>query len=94
MAALAINDLHTNRALDRKAMSSLRGAGAPWVFGAFRPFVRDNPSFGQVLNFFQTNNIFIADQINNQFQSIDINNSAANATINLAANQGAINFKQ
>lgn len=93
MATITITDLPVNRALDRKAMSSLRGAGAPWVFGWITPFVAAVPGAAQIVNFFQTNNIFIADQMNNQFQMIEINNSAANANINLAAQQGAINFK-
>jgi len=41
---------------------------------------------------FQTNNIFVADQLNVQFQTIDIDNSAANANINVAADQRGLNF--
>ena len=33
MAAITIKDLSIDRALDRKAMAAIRGAGAPWVFG-------------------------------------------------------------
>jgi hypothetical protein len=94
MPAMTINDLPANRALDRKAMASIRGAGgAGWVFGWIRPFVPDVPSFGQVVNFYQTNNIFIADQMNNQIMAIDVHNSAANATINVDARQLALNDK-
>jgi hypothetical protein len=94
MAAITINDLAVSRELDRDAMASIRGAGAGWVFGWIRPFVEAAPSFGQVFNFYQTNNIFVADQMNNQIAVIDVNNSAANATINVDARQLAGNFKQ
>ena len=93
MAALTIKDLPTHRTLERKKMSFVRGGGAPWVFGWIRPFVAAVPSVGPIVNFYQTNNIFVADQMNNQFQSIDITNSAANASISVAANQGGLNFK-
>jgi hypothetical protein len=94
MATTTINDLRMSRALDYKAMSSIKGAGgAPWVFGAFQPFVPESARFSPIVNFYQTNNIFVADQLNVQFQTIDINNSAANAAINVVAGQDAINFK-
>ena len=94
MATTTINDLRLSRALDYKAMSSIKGAGgAPWVFGAFRAFVPESERFAPIVNFFQTNNIFVADQLNVQFQTIDINNSAANAVISVVAGQDAINFK-
>ena len=61
-----------SRALDYQAMSSIKGAGgAPWVFGAFQPFVPESDRFAPIVNFFQTNNIFVADQLNVQFQTID-----------------------
>jgi hypothetical protein len=46
-----------------------------------------------IVNFFQTNNTFVADQLTVQFQTIDINNSAANSQINVVAGQNAINLK-
>ena len=62
MATTTINDLPMSRALDHKAMSSIKGAGgAPWVFGAFRPFVPESARFAPIVNFFQTNNTFVAD---------------------------------
>ncbi len=91
MAVITLNDLPTNRALDRQAMLWIRGAGgAPWVFGAFRPFVRAIPSaVVPVVNFFQTENNFYQidnsvhlDQSVNQFQTVQINNSGNNSTIN------------
>ena len=94
MATTTITDLPTSRALDYKAMSSIKGAGgAPWVFGAFRAFVPESARFAPpIVNFFQTNNIFVADQLSVQFQTIDIDNSASNAVINVDANQNALNF--
>ena len=71
MTATTITDLPLSRALDYKAMSSIKGAGgAPWVFGAFQPFVRESARFAPIVNFFQTNNTFVADQLNVQFQTI------------------------
>jgi hypothetical protein len=94
MATTTINDLPMSRALDHKAMSSIKGAGgAPWVFGAFRPFVPESARFAPIVNFFQTNNFFVADQLNVQFQTIDIENSASNAVISVVAGQDGTNFK-
>ena len=94
MATTTINDLRMSRALDYQAMSSIKGAGgAPWVFGAFQAFVPESARFAPIVNFFQTNNTFVADQLNVQFQTIDVNSSAANAVINVVAGQNAVNFK-
>ena len=94
MATTTINDLRMSRALDHKAMSSIQGAGgALWVFGAFQPFVPESARFAPIVNFYQTNNTFVADQLNVQFQTIDIDSSAANAVINVVAGQNAVNFK-
>jgi hypothetical protein len=90
MAVIALNDLPTNRALDRQAMSLIRGAGgAPWVFGAFRPYVRAIPSVGSAANVYQIENNFYAidnsvhvDQMINQYQTVQINNSGNNSSIN------------
>jgi len=94
MAITTINDLRMSRALDYQAMSSIKGAGgAPWVFGAFQPFLPESARFLPIVNFYQTNNTFVADQLTVQFQNIDIDNSAANASINVTAGQNAINLK-
>ena len=93
MAAITLNDLPVNIALDRKAMSSIRGAGgAPWVFGAFRPYVRavpSLPSVGPVVNYTQIDNNFISidnsvhiDQMINQYQTVQISNTGSNSSIN------------
>ncbi len=91
MAAITIKDLQTNRVLDRKAMSSIRGASAPWVYGWIRPYVAATPSLGPVVNFYQINNF--ADQMINQFQVVDINNSAANSNINVVLDEHSTNQK-
>ena len=40
MSAITIKDLPPDVELDRKAMASIYGGdGAPWVFGAFQPFI-------------------------------------------------------
>ena len=76
MATTNINDLPMSRALDYKAMSSVKGAGgAPWVFGAFRAFLPDSARIAPIVNFYQTN--FIADQLNVQFQTIDVDCEAS-----------------
>lgn len=83
MSAIAIHDLSMNRDLDREALASIRGGGAPWVYGWIRPYVSSQPSFGRSVNYYQINNTFIADQMVNQFQVIDVTNTAANSTINV-----------
>lgn len=79
--AIAIKDLSIDRALDRKAMATIKGAGAPWVFGWLRPFMESRPSFAPVINFYQISNTFIAGQMNMQFQDINITNTATNSTV-------------
>ncbi|KWR91140.1 hypothetical protein [Cupriavidus sp. IDO] len=92
MATLAIKDLNTHRDLDRRAMGHIRGGGAPWVFGWIQPFVRPTNSPGAaVINFYEINNSFYADQMNNQFQNIDVRNNAPNSNINVRVDQGARN---
>ncbi|NMF89824.1 hypothetical protein [Aromatoleum petrolei] len=83
MSAIAIHDLSMKRDLDREALASIRGGGAPWVYGWIRPYVSSQPSFGRSVNYYQINNTFIADQMVNQFQVIDVTNTAANSTINV-----------
>jgi hypothetical protein len=92
MATTTIRDLPSSRALDYQALRSIRGGGAEWIFGAFRAFVPEVPTILPIVNFNQTNNFFIADQLNVQFQNIDVNNSAANSNVNVVAGQNALNF--
>ena len=82
MAALTISDLNTDCTLDRKTMSFIKGASAPWVYGIAVPF-RETPAFGPVVNFYQINNSIYANQLINQYQTIDINNSGANSNISV-----------
>lgn len=93
MAAITINDLHTYRTLDRKAMSAVRGAGAPWVFGWITPYVPASPAAGSAINFYQINNTYYADQIINQVQVVNVSNSAANSNVNVAVNEQSANNK-
>jgi hypothetical protein len=93
MTAITINDLHEIRALDRKAMSFIRGAGAPWVYGWIQPFVPASPSFGPVINFYQINNTFNADQMINQFQTVEVSNSGANSNVNVTVDERGENFR-
>src|SRR2546421_7161178 len=91
MTAPSIRDLPLDRALDYKAMSTIKGAGgAPWIFGAFRAFLPEIARISPIVNFYQTN--FIADQLNVQFQTIDVETAATNAVINVNPGQNAMNF--
>lgn len=92
MAAITINDLPACRLLDLKAMSSFRGAGAPWVYGWIRPFVGAVRSVDPVVNFYQINN-FQAEQMNNQFQVINVSNLAPNSNISVVAEENGVNTR-
>jgi hypothetical protein len=89
MASITITDLPTSATLDHKAMSAIRGAGAPWVFGWIRPFVAEPPSQLPVINFYQINNF--ADQMINQYQTVSVNNSGANAMLNVMVDADSMN---
>jgi hypothetical protein len=91
MATITIKDLHTNRSLDRAAMASIRGSGAPWVFGWIRPFVSESPNFAPVVNFYQINNY--ADQMINQIQVVDVTNSAPGSNVNVVVAGNSSNTK-
>ncbi|MFS8973313.1 hypothetical protein PO002_02215 [Cupriavidus necator] len=49
------------------------------------------PPLGTVINFYEINYSFYADQMDNQFQNIDIRNNAPNANVDVQADQGARN---
>ena len=89
MAHITIGDLPASTTLDRKAMSAIRGAGAPWVFGWIRPFVPHAPSQLPVINFYQINNF--ADQMINQFQTVSVINSGNNATLEVKVDERSVN---
>lgn len=84
MSAITIKDLPLDVELDRKAMAFIYGgAGAPWVFGAFQPFVETaSRTPGSIINLFQSNTFqsntyYIADRMTNQSLSINGSNSAS-----------------
>ncbi len=80
MTTLTIIDLALNQALDRQALSTLRGGGAPWVFGWITPSTPQTTSFAPMVNnFFQTNNYI--GQLVDQSQSITINNAGNGSQI-------------
>ena len=89
MSSLTISDLPASATLDRKAMSAIRGAGAPWVFGWIRPYVHSAPSQGSVINLYQINNF--AEQMINQFQTVSVNNTGANATLIVSVDESSVN---
>lgn len=92
MATIIIKDLATNRALNRAAMSAIRGGdGASWVYGWIRPFVAESPSLAPVVNFYQINNY--AEQMINQIQVVDVSNSATNSNINVGVDERSKNNK-
>lgn len=91
MAAITITDLHMTRDMPRRSMSLIRGAGAPWVFGWIQPFAPAVPSIGPVVNLYQTNNTFYANQIVNQFQVVDVNNAGANSNLTVVAGENGKN---
>jgi hypothetical protein len=91
MAAITINDLPLTRDMSRRSMSLIRGAGAPWVFGWIQPYAPPVASVGPVVNLYQTNNTFYANQIVNQFQLVDVNNAGANANLTVVAGQNGKN---
>lgn len=95
MAAITIKDLSIDRALDRQAMASIKGAGAPWVFGWIRPFTEARPSFAPVINLFNISNTFVADQMVVQFQDINVSNTAANSNLGVSVDgTGSVSRQQ
>jgi len=91
MATLTIRDLNTRRELDLRAMSAIRGGGAQWVFGWIQPYTPPRPSQLPIVNFYEINYSFYADQMNNQFQNIDVRNNAPNSNVTVDANMDARN---
>lgn len=91
MATIRIGDLPASTTLDPKAMSAIRGAGAPWVFGWIRPFAPASASASQhpVINFYQINNF--AEQMINQFQTVSVINSGNAASIALQVDERSVN---
>lgn len=92
MAAIIINDLPVSHALDSRAMSAIRGGGAPWVFGWIRPHIPNERNFASGVNLVEINN-FYADQIINQIQVVDIDNTGAGSVISVGLDQKSANSK-
>lgn len=83
MAAITIADLPTNRALDGKAMSSVRG-GLSWVNGAFPAFAPATPSVAPFATFFQqvvNNTFYYVEEMVNHNQIVSVENSGNNSPI-------------
>ncbi|HEV3104698.1 MAG TPA: hypothetical protein VGZ01_03290 [Trinickia sp.] len=91
MAAITITDLNMTRDMPRQSMSLIRGAGAPWVFGWIQAYAPPVASVGPMINFYQTNNTFYANQIVNQIQAIDVNNAGANSNLTVLAGENGKN---
>lgn len=89
MASITIGDLPASALLDRRAMSAIRGGGAPWVFGWIRPYTDASAERSPAINFYQINNY--ADQMINQFQTVSVNNSGANATLDVKVDERSVN---
>jgi hypothetical protein len=89
MATTTLTDLPSSRALDYKARSAIRGAGAgDWVLSAFvpyRPPVAPIAPIVPVINYYQTN--YIAQNMTLQMQNISVNNLGAGAVIAVAGLQ-------
>ena len=91
MAHIGINDLHTDRTLDARAMARILGGdGAAWCFGWITPYLPAQSRGAQpVINFYQINNY--ADQMINQFQSVSVSNSAPNSVLNVGVDERSVN---
>ena len=84
MATITIHDLATLAALDSASMRTVRGGdGAPWVF-SFRPFIESVARApGAMVHFFQTNNIYTAEQMTIQALRVEVGPSAPGSTVNV-----------
>ncbi|CAB3666421.1 hypothetical protein [Trinickia soli] len=91
MTAITIVDLRMTRDMPRQSMCSISGAGAPWVFGWIQPFAPPVQSMGAVINLYETNNTFVANQMVNQFQSINVANGGANSNLTVVAGENGKN---
>ncbi|MDH5538320.1 MAG: mediator of RNA polymerase II transcription subunit 20 [Rhizobacter sp.] len=99
MATITINDLAYSHALDRRALLSIRGAGAgDWSIFAFQPYrppvsaVAPSVSFFSITNTINNNYTFIENQTN-QFTMINIDSagSASPVTAVVIPTLGAVN---
>jgi hypothetical protein len=89
---ITLTDLPVSRALDVKAMSSLRGGNGLWTLGAFQFYRPPGASVAPSVNFFQiTNNFTYIDKLVNQTTILNVENSGNNANLTtlLLGSQGA-----
>ena len=93
MTALAIEDIPCDLTLDREAMTCIHGGNGPgnWVYGWITPYVASQPSMGPVVNLYETNNNFYANQMINQFQNTNVNNTGSNSNISVNPNERSLN---
>ena len=93
MATITIKDLHTDKSLDHKAMSAIKGGNGSWVFGWIQPYRHNQNPFGggAVINFYQINNY--ADQMINQNQIVNVNNTGSNSNVNVDVSETSTNVK-
>jgi hypothetical protein len=69
MSAIVVEDLPRDITLDHQAMAAVEGGGgAPWIYGWITPYAPSEPSVGPVVNLYEVNNNFYAQQMINQFQ--------------------------
>lgn len=93
MTALAIEDIPRDLTLDREAMTHIHGGNGPgsWVFGWIAPYTDSQPSMGPVVNLYETNNNFYANQMINQFQTTNVNNTGSNSNVSVGPNERSLN---
>jgi hypothetical protein len=92
MSAIVVEDLPRDITLDHQAMTAVEGGGgAPWIYGWITPYAPSEPSVGPVVNLYEVNNNFYAQQMINQFQSVDVRNSGANSNITVNPNARSSN---
>ena len=83
MSVITVKDLSSSCELDHQEMALIKGAGAPWIFGAFRSFLGESASASPTVNnYYQIDNSIHADKLINQHQTVEINNTGNNSNIN------------
>ena len=83
MSVITVKDLPTSSELDHHEMALIKGAGAPWIFGAFRSYQGESAGASPTVNnYYQIDNSIHADSMINQYQTVEINNTGNNSNIN------------
>jgi hypothetical protein len=91
MTAITVEDLPLDITLDREAMVTIHGSGAPWVYGWITPFVETQSSAGSAVNLYETTNNFYVGQVINQFQNTTVQNTGANSNISVNPDERSSN---